>query len=252
MGLLKDCQDLGSVGKSWLLRRPLPATKFYIFGTGRCGSTLLMGLLNCHSHISCDPELLSAYSRVPQAALLKRVYHCPTSVYGFKLLLYHLSEVHGMAAPGRFLQWLHTLGFKVIYLRRQNRLHHAVSLVVSAKRRVLHEPQSSQPGDSCPITIEPTDVLQTMAKFEANYRCETELLRTIPHLSLVYEEHLGVAQQHQTTADLVFDHLGLTTEPVIANLRKIMPLDLRQRILNYDEVIAAIAQSQYAQLLTEC
>ena len=73
MGITKDFQDIGSFAKSVVLRRSIPGTKFYIFGTGRCGSTLLVGLLNCHSQISCDPELLSAHSRVPNLALLKRV-----------------------------------------------------------------------------------------------------------------------------------------------------------------------------------
>lgn len=250
MGLIKDFQDIGSVTKSVLLRRSLPQTKFYIFGTGRCGSTLLVGLLNCHRDISCDPEILSFYSRVPKATLFKRVYHCPTSAYGFKLLMYHMTDVHRMASPVRFLEWLHEQGFKVIYLRRKNRLQHAVSLVVSAQRKVLHQHKSDQSTELKPVHIEPGHVLATVAKFEANYRSETELLEHIPHLPLVYEEHLADGQQHQATSDLVFDYLGLKSEPVEAKLRKIMPLDLRQSILNYEEVMATLGQSTYARLLT--
>ncbi|NEQ49718.1 MAG: sulfotransferase [Leptolyngbya sp. SIO3F4] len=249
MGLIKDFQDIGSVTKSVIFRRATPQTKFYIFGTGRCGSTLLVGLLNCHSQISCDPEILSAYSRVPKARLFKRVYHCPTSVYGFKLLMYHMIDVHRMQAPRNFLEWLHEQNFKVIYLRRKNRLQHAVSLVVSAKRKILHEQKSDQSVALKPIYLDPGQVLATVAKFEANYRAELELLKHLPHLSLVYEEHLASSQQHQRASNLVFEYLGLKSEPVEAKLKKIMPLDLSQSILNYEEVMAAIDQSTYAPLL---
>lgn len=250
MGLIKDFQDIGSVAKSAILHRSLPPTKFYIFGTGRCGSTLLVGLLNCHSEISCDPEILSFYSRVPKAALFKRAYHCPTSVYGFKLLMYHMTDVHSMEAPIRFLNWLHQQGFQVIYLRRQKRLQHAISLVVSAKRKILHQRKSDQSVELQPVHIDAANVLDTVAKFETNYQSEAKLLRHIPHLPLVYEEHLADGQQHQTTSNLVFDYLGLKSERVEAKLRKIIPPDLSQSILNYEEVMATIRQSEYAHLLT--
>ncbi|MGD1857146.1 MAG: hypothetical protein ACFB2W_23175 [Leptolyngbyaceae cyanobacterium] len=249
MGLIKDFQDLGSVTKSALLQRAVPQTKFYIFGTGRCGSTLLVGLLNCHREISCDPEILSAYSRVPKAALYKRVLHCPTAVYGFKLLLYHMSDVHRMRSPIRFLHWLDRQGFRIIYLRRQNRLQHAISLVVSAKRKILHQRQSDRTQELQPVHIDAKTVIETIAKFEANYRAETTLLRQLPHLALEYENHLVDSQKHQSTANLVFDYLDLKSEPVEAKLRKIMPLDLSQSIVNYQEVIAAVDRSEYAYLL---
>ncbi|MBT9317525.1 hypothetical protein [Leptothoe spongobia] len=250
MVLIKDLQDIQSVTKSVLLHRSVPQTKFYIFGTGRCGSTLLVGLLNCHSEISCDTEILSSYSLVPKFTLFKRVYHCPTSVYGFKLLMYHMTDVHHMQSPMGFLQWLNRKGFQVIYLRRKNRLQHAISLVVSAKRKVLHEQKSNRAVEIKPVHVAPADVLATMAKFEINYQSEISLLKTIPHLALVYEEHLASSQQHQATSNLVFDYLGLKSEPVEAKLRKIMPLDLSQSILNYEEVMTAISQSAYARFLT--
>ena len=250
MRLIQDFQAIGSVAKSALLHRSLPQTKFYIFGTGRCGSTLLVGLLNCHSAISCDPEILSSRSRVPKATLFKRVYHCPTSVYGFKLLMYHMTDVHHMKAPIHFLNWLEQQDFRVIYLRRKKRLEHAISLIVSAKRKVLHQRKSDRATELQPVQIDPASILETVAKFEANYQSELELLKHIPHLPLVYEEHLANSQQHQTTSDLAFDYLGLTSEPVEAKLRKIMSPDLSQSILNYEEVMTAISQSKHAHLLT--
>ena len=249
MGITKDFQDIGSFAKSVVLRRSIPGTKFYIFGTGRCGSTLLVGLLNCHSQISCDPELLSAHSRVPKLALLKRVYNCPTSVYGFKLLMYHMTDVHRMSSPIRFIHWLHGQNFKIVYLRRKNRLQHAVSLVVSAKRKVLHQSRSDRAAE--PVQIDPSSVLETVAKFEANYQAERDLMGQVPHLPLVYEDHLADGSQHQTTSNLVFDYLGLEPESAEAKLRKIMPVDLSQGILNYEEVIAEIDRSDYAHLLKE-
>lgn len=209
----------------------------------------MSGLLNCHSDISCDPEILSSYSSVPKATLLKRAYHCPTSVYGFKLLMYHMIDVHQMESPVRFLDWLSDQHFKVIYLRRKDRLRHAMSLVVSAKRKILHQRVSDKSIAMEPVQINPADVLETVAKFEANYQLESDLLTHIPHLSLTYEEDLEAAHQHQVTSDRVFDYLELPSQSVKAKLKKIMPVDLSQSILNYEDVMTAIDRSQYSHLL---
>ena len=128
-------------------------------------------------------------------------------------------------------------------------MQHAVSLVVSAKRKVLHQSRSDRAAE--PVQIDPSSVLETVAKFEANYQAERDLMGQVPHLPLVYEDHLADGSQHQTTSNLVFDYLGLEPESAEAKLRKIMPVDLSQGILNYEEVIAEIDRSDYAHLLKE-
>ncbi|NER78888.1 MAG: hypothetical protein F6K42_04780 [Leptolyngbya sp. SIO1D8] len=160
-----------------------------------------------------------------------------------------MTDIHNMEEPRRFLDWLNSQGFKVIYLRRKERFKHAVSLVTSAKVGKLHHRKKEGHLKREPVEINPTEVLETISKFESCYQEEINLLQGIPHLPLIYEENLANGEEHQKTADLVFDYLQLEPEKVKAKLVKIMPQDLAETILNYEEVVGAVKQSKYAHIL---
>jgi hypothetical protein len=80
-------------------RYRFPEKKFIIYGSGRSGSTLLTSMLNTHSDIYCDAEILAKkyapniiFPNLYISSISKKASHRRKKNYGCGLMSTHLRE----------------------------------------------------------------------------------------------------------------------------------------------------------------
>jgi len=235
-------------GRYLLQQRPLPPKRFVIFGRGRSGSTVLVSLLNSHSEIGCDGEIL--HNRV----LFPRLYIdiCATRrqslTYGFKLLSYQVRDVQPIKKPKLFLMNLYNSDYKIIYLKRRNLLYHALSNI-NARQNKFHHHVGERKAERKLMRVEIDEVLHWIKHSEVLDNYEYSLLEHVPHHSLTYEDNLISSSSHQATVDRICELLNLTSEPVETDLIKLMPSKLSDMIENYEELTKALRATKYAAFL---
>jgi hypothetical protein len=88
-----------------------------------------------------------------------------------------------------------------------------------------------------------------MIKSEKVVALEKKCLSNIPHLEIIYEDDLLSSEQHQKTINKVFSYLELDSIKVQTTLQKTSSDNLVDDILNYEEIVDFISQTQYAHFL---
>lgn len=230
-----------------LRKPPLAPTRFIIFGRGRSGSTTLVSLLDSVPDLQCDGEILGRYVPFPHTHLLTCCARSKAAVYGCKLLSYQVRDLQPLANRPKFITQLAQQGFKIIYLRRENLILHALSNI-RARNYGFHKTRGDQ-SVSTKITLDPDEMLQWMQKSEALQAFESTALQDIPHLSLTYEQHLSQETAHQTTVDLICAHLGIASAPVQSQFRKVSPKTFHDSVENAEQISKFLAQTPYAHFL---
>ena len=233
-------------GLAYLSGRPLPGTRFVLFGRGRSGTTALVSLLDDVPGVRCEGEILRNAVPFPCSHVLGRAARCEAPTYGCKLLSYQVRDVQRF--PGRPEDLLRTLhrehGFHILYLRRTNRLRHALPNI-RARRDTFHRKLSDPAPGPTALPVAPDHVVEWMERSEALHAYEQRLLHDVPHLSLTYEAHIRHADAHQSTVDAICDYVGIDSGPVESSYRKTAPASLRDRVANYDELAARLAGTRY-------
>ena len=78
---------------------------------------------------------------------------------------------------------------------------------------------------------------------------EKKIIEALPHITIAYERDLLSAEQHQATADKIFDYLGLASVAVKTKCVRTSSDNLADFIENYEEVVNVISQTKYAKFL---
>lgn len=216
-----------------------------MFHEGRCGSSVLAGLLDQHSAIHWDGEVygdhnpggpINRYLRYnhPLLYLRQRIARSEKSIYGFETKVYlHLNKQIGISLQ-KYLKGLEDLGFsRYIMLDRKNDLRRAVSTTVASKRKkwALSKQEKSQ---LVRVELDPEGVLSWSRRLnEINNKLD-ELLSGKSVLRLTYEEHIEPDPLIGYRKMCCF--LGLPMERVNVETKKVNPFPLSEMIENYDEV----------------
>jgi LPS sulfotransferase NodH len=227
----------------------MPATKFVIFAQGRTGSDLLASLLNAHPEVFCDGEILARKVLFPMALVNGRCAGTAEDVYGYKLKIYHITEGQQMYDPRRFVTRLHANGWRILYLRRRNILRQAISGFVAEERGAYQHRLTDGPLELAKISVDCDELLRRMDQRAQYFVQERKALEGLPHMIVVYEDHLLKAENHQETMDRVFDYLGVPFVTVRTDLVKITPERLSDFLDNYDEIARVVGNSEYARFL---
>lgn len=225
-----------------------PAKKFILFSSGRAGSTLLVKLLDNHSLIHCEGEILRRKMLNPYAYIERCSQLAKNSVFGFKLLSYQLQEIQAKEGQDRFLQNLVEDGFQIVYLERKNILRQAISVMYGYHRDQWHV-KKGQNLDATKMNIDPVALRDWMGGIEELKAYEKKVIEVLPHIHIVYEDDLSIPEQQSVTIETVTDFLGLPNEKVKSNLKRVTPKNLSSFIENIDEVIQYLGESRYHQYL---
>ena len=247
----RQSQHLFDVTQYALSQKELSPTRFIIFGRGRSGSTALVSLLNSLPNIHCDGEILNESVTFPYLQVLARCQKSPAQAYGCKILSYQIKRVQPIQHGSLFLRNLYNNGFKIIYLKRDNLVQHAISNI-RAKRYGFHRKVTESPLErsrSKKVWIDTDELFRWMKDSEALNQYERLLLSGIPHLKLTYEANLSSARRQQRTVNKICNYLNINSGRATCEFRKVSPKRLADSIANYEEIVRFLARSPYMKYL---
>jgi LPS sulfotransferase NodH len=224
-----------------------PECRFVVVTAGRTGSELLVSLLDAHPVIRCDSEILADTRSFPDQLIASRAAIAGlrgAKAYGFKLLDTHFMFFQDVGPPGTYLRRLHERGWQIILLERQDLLQQALSHIRAQGTRYHYHR-----GDGAtftPMVMDPMSVIANMFLLDQHTDFVRAALADVPHLTLVYEQHLAQQHQQQGTVDQVCEYLGLPMATVNSDLVKVAPRTTPEQIANYEDVAAILESTRFA------
>jgi hypothetical protein len=227
-----------------------PQKKFFIFTHQRSGSTLLVNLLDSHSMVDCQGELLLDPMLSPMGYLSRREKLLSAEVFGFKLQPHHFTY-QKIANPANFINTLVNSGYKIIKLKRRNIVRAALSLQYALKSGTFHRTRMSSGHQDARVYINPEDVIESIKWIEYNSEELDRLSQDYPLLELTYEDDLLDNSVHQITVNSISDYLEIPHTEVHTDLRKVIPSDLSETFVNAEQIISVIRSTNYASYLEQ-
>ncbi|MCP4171716.1 MAG: hypothetical protein GY758_13190 [Fuerstiella sp.] len=248
----KQVRAVRGYASGMICKRPRHHRFFVLLSGGRRGSNLLIDLLNSHTDLSVDGEILNPHA-VPQM-LAPRLYlrgcrmRSRCDCYGFKVSVRQLKLQR--LEPAAFLRKVIRDGGCIVHLDRTNALRSAISREI-AHARGRHVETTANPLQGQSFHIDSNQLVDSVCLRISGRRAETELLKNVPHLSLNYEHDLLWAESHQCTCDRVFRYLDCEIQSVSTTHAKRSPPDLSKVVSNYDEVVMAVRRAGLGQFLND-
>jgi LPS sulfotransferase NodH len=233
--------------------------RFAVLAAPRTGSNWLCSMLDSHPEILCHHELFNPAGihvalswrggavdvdavlgtqaerdRAP-LAFLDRAWSQPR---GCRAVGFKLNRGQNEAA---FTAVLADPGVRKILLRRDNRLKTFVSERIAARTGLWESyPDSPRSGEQVRIRVDLGELRRHIDENRAYYESLTAELAGQDVLALRYEDLVDVPAQPAEAWRPVFDFLGVGAAELKAETRKQNATDLRQIILNFAEVAAAL------------
>ncbi len=237
---------LGLIEQAGVYLKPashhMPEARFFIFGQGRSGTTLLQDLFNSYPDIQCDGEILYNPVFCPYDYVERRCRLSTNKVYGFKVKNYQLAGMQRIRKPKDFLTRLSQLGWKIVFIKRENFFRHAISFPYIVARKKTGKKQ---------VVLDPEEIFRQMRIRRYYGHEEDKAARGLPVHRIVYERDLLDPAQHQPTMDRAFAFLGLDAVSVQTTYRRKTRDDLSALILNYDQLRQRIQGTEFEEYLDE-
>ena len=218
-------------------------TNFIIFSQSRSGSTLLKELLQSHSAIRCEGEILAVTDGYIKNTLILRIlrrfpvpyifylrYLARSEVFGFTLFSYHIRY------PEFYLPFLNRLGWKIIYLKRRNILNQSLSAIIADKRNYFHNKNNENSVLPEQLKVSAEELLEHAKQRIKRHKKEENILEKCTYLPISYENDLENEEDWGSTARNIFDYLNLEFEQVKSSLKKTYAIPYSQLIENYEEL----------------
>ena len=224
--------------RALLSRGPGAEKKFLIISRARSGTTLLRDLLNSHSDIDCEGEILASGRLFPKTHVKHRIRKHRRPVYGAKILSYQMIQVHGITMPGPFLRHFHDQGFQLIHLKR-NTFWQTFSLLKAGTTGVYHSDRHKVTKARA-IEVDIPNFIDRLRWNDALLNYETAGLKDLPNLEIDYDTELSQPDLFQATATKIFNYLGVSDQPVETKLKKILPSEPGDVILNFGDLVKEI------------
>lgn len=264
----------------WLVDHATPPVRtkpggIAMFHFGRCGSTVLAGMLARHPGLHWDHEVFAGHALLapahargdvtawsnsrhfpyaPLPYLMRRMRWAGRRRYGFETKFHHV-RANGLTLEG-YLAALRRLGFeRYVLLTRRNLLR----VAVSSLRAVTDGPHlrvgAATQARALPLDLEAVRIsgqcLPLTGFFEQWERDCDALRALVPGdalLELVYEE--DIASGPERAYRRVCEFAGLEPQPVAPRQQRTNPFALREMVANYDELEAALAGTRWGWMLT--
>ena len=221
--------------------------KLLIYGTDRSGTGLLLNLLNNSHLIHTEGELLSHSLNIddPVQKIKEAELKSEAHVFGFKLLTYQLFM--RFEDPVKFIKYLLSDDYKILYLRRRNIVRIAISNINARQKGKFHyfKKDAHDINRYSKIKIDINDLFKWIKVAEQNHERENEILKDIPVLSLFYEDDLSEEQFHQRTVEKVCNYIDIPIYTVSSRIVKNIPVELPDYIENFNELKEALRNTKY-------
>lgn len=234
--------------RSMYARPSDPGTRILIFGQGRSGTTVLESLVCSTGLFVPNDEPLIGLGR---GALWPTTYvvglsrdparQGPGGNYICHVKPDHLDRyrVKSGRAPADIQAFVHSLvrdRWHVVHVQRGDLVRQVLSEIVGAARGQWHKRDDRR--EELAVHVDREEFFERIRYNQAMRVREQEVLRQIPHLSILYERDLLDPAAHERTVDAVLGHVGLARSgPVSTELRKINTRPLSAIVENYQEFI---------------
>jgi hypothetical protein len=103
--------------------------------------------------------------------------------------------------------------------------------------------------DAVHTRVDPQEAIAAMRSARERYRHFESVFRDHPYLALTYESLFDGQRLHAETAGRICGFLGVAPHPMQSRLVKLNPESLREMVTNYEELAAAVARTEFAELL---
>ncbi|MBE9062524.1 hypothetical protein [cf. Phormidesmis sp. LEGE 11477] len=222
---------------------PPDTVRVVIFAQGRTGSTFLESLLCSSGYFRQNGELLSTrYGEVKfPISFISGLSKRTQGNFIFHVKLPHLTKDRANPVdPNSFLQTLYADGWKIIYLRRENKVKHALSNIVAKHRGNYHKLDTAV--EDFKILFKCEQLTKRVNRRTAYEEQEKEALVNVEFHEVIYEKDLESTQSHQQTADRIFEYLSLPPKAVTTQYKKVNSRPLEELMSNYDEFVDCLHQ----------
>lgn len=217
-----------------------PAKLVCVAGAGGTGGELIGELLGSHPLVFCDGEILREFVSSPWLLVRGRMRMARmrgSQAYAFELVSSHL----GTWPPDRvepFVRRLAAAGFLFVHCRRRNLLARAVADL---------RDEAGAGGDA--VAIDVPELIHRMREFELADGLLDQLVPTLPHVTVVYEEDLERPEDRRSTIGGLFDVLGVDARAAARLPVRTSPTGLLHGVANADEVVRVLRATRYATYL---
>lgn len=270
--IAKNIRDLRYADFLWELslfaRAPFakePETKFFIYGSARTGTTICLSLLSTHPNLVAEHEIFNQYhakskkdfdniyegiglSHTPplyfknlsiENVAKTKCQQVQRNHYCFKLLSGQMS----MEREKAFVTNRIKNGWKILLVCREDLLAVAVSYSIAYAN--LHKSSSWFGAKSESTQIDLERLMYYLKRFEAEQNQQKEILKDLPHLSLVYEDDFLDSENHQAVCNEIFNYLGMPDCQVSSSLKKQGSKELSNRVENWDELVQSLRGTRF-------
>lgn len=238
--------------------------KFVVFSQTRSGSTLLQGLLDSHSKIHCEGEILTLtdeyisngtrFKYLNNDALyqLCKLFPIPyvyirrlgalKPVYGCFLFIFHTPFIC------HTIQTLYKLNWKIIYLEREDIINQSLSNIIALQTGYFVNRSGINETDNN-FVIDVDRFLKTVKNRLRWHNNEKKCLEGIKFTRISYEDDLMDLVNRQKTMNLIFDLLSLEHEPAETKTIKTYSKPYSEIVKNYDELMSSLEKNGFHELL---
>ena len=232
--------------------------------TGRCGSSVLAGLLGQHPRVYWDSEIHfkrwhdsggdeTPYD--PAAFVGKRRLMAGSRYYGFEVKFADSLDPRWVGLSfAEYVRAMESVGVTHwILLERKNHLRQIVSVIQAEARGGHHNVSGkasklqkvSVPVDAVPFfQAPPRPLVEVIEELHASYRAAEQMLAGDSLLHLTYED--DISADPRSAAQRVFDSLDVPNTAAEVTHKKTNPFALSESVENWSEVEAALAGTPYA------
>ena len=244
-------REILSYGFHALKSHATDATRVVIFGQGRTGSTLLENLLCSTGHFRERGELLNVS---PGEILFPTAFIRGLSLWRgnpnfiFHVKIYQLTEDRKRPVdPSTFMTTLQQEGWKIIYLKRKNKVKQALSNIMAEQRGGFFKFDKRE--EELVINIDCERFVSLVQNRFRHEEAEKEVLEKLDYHTVVYEDDLENTESHQEATHRIFEYVGLEPKQVASRYKKINTRLPKDFIENYDELMACLAQHGWQSFL---
>jgi hypothetical protein len=234
---------------------PVETVRLVIFGQGRTGSTLLEDLLCSTGHFHANGELLSKLIakteiKFPYYYISGRSKKRHNENFIFHVKIYHLTrDRKAPVNPARFLEKLYKDGWKIVYLKRKNKILHRLSNELAKSTGQIFKYDDSNKKVQIQLDLDSFKKgVEDRFKFEKE---EIKALANVDYHQVIYEDDLENSDSHQKTINSILDFVSLKRKPIITSLRKNNTHSLKDLIINYDEFYNLLKENGWVEFLND-
>jgi len=184
----------------------------------------------------------------PTLYIKGRAVRFENSTYGFELKPYHLERQH--LNLKKWMVKLDRNGWKIIHLQRRNVFLQAISFLI-AKQRNQWKDRLDNPLKGSKFYINSDKLIKEIQKRESCLVRENKALEQLHYITITYEDDLLKAEQHQKTAERVFEYLGVDSVSVKTKYKRTTSDNMSDFIENYEEIVSVISQTKYEKFMDD-